>query len=188
MNTIQTICVKNMCCSRCITVIKDEMKRLGVDVVKAEIGEIKVCLNQASILQVQEALLKHDMDIIQDKETVMVAQIKKMLHDHVQNNSQNVPKKMSRHLSEKLGCNYSHLSRLFAQMENITIERYFILLKIEKVKELLEYNEHSLTEIAKMLSYSSTHHLSKQFKSVTGLSVSEYKKFMQVKRKPLDRL
>lgn len=186
-NPITTFYVKNMCCSRCITVVKQEMQQLGVHVVKAEIGEMKISLNRASIRQIQEALIKHDLHIVQDKETVIISRIKQLLHEQVWNTVQNIPKKMSPFLSETLGCSYSHLSRLFTKHENITIEKYLILLKIEKVKELLEYDEQSLSDISKVLAYSSTQHLSRQFKLTTGISISDYKKFLQVRRISADK-
>ena len=185
MSIIQTLYIKNMCCSRCSTVVRIEMEKLGIEVLALDIGTLKIRYNRKSIglHQVREALEKHELGIIENKEAITVARIKQLLYGLVQNNvDDNLEKKNSKFISEQLGHNYSHLSRLFTKHENTTIEKYLILLKIERVKELLEYDEQTLSDISKLLAYSSTQHLSRQFKLTTGISISEYKKFLQVRR------
>ena len=177
MSITQTLYIKNMCCSRCSTVVRNEMEKLGIEVLALDIGTLKIRYNRKSIglHQVREALEKH--------ESITVARIKRLLYGVVQNNvDDNLEKKNSKFISEQLGQNYSHLSRLFTKHENTTIEKDLILLKIERVKELLEYDEQTLSGISKILAYSSTQHLSRQFKLTTGISISEYKKFLQVRR------
>jgi len=155
------------------------------------LGEAKIRYNHrlVGLNQLHQALKKHDLIILESKEEITVAKIKLLLYSLIQNNKEeDLPKQNSKFISEQLGCNYSHLSRLFTKHENITIEKYLILLKIEKVKELLEYDEQSLSDISKALAYSSTQHLSRQFKLTTGISISDYKKFSQARRICADNL
>lgn len=187
----KTVYIKNMCCSRCLTVVRMEMEKLNIEIVAITLGELKIRYNPKAIAinQISKALEKHELGIMENKEAITVARIKQLLWGLVQNNvDENLPKKNSRLISEKLGQNYSYLSRLFAKHENTTIEKHMILLKIERVKELLEYDEQTLSDIAKLLAYSSTQHLSRQFKLTTGISISDYKKFLQVRRMPHDKI
>lgn len=188
---LKTLYIKNMCCARCSTVVRIEMEHLGIEVLAIDIGTLKIKYNRKAIglNQIRNALEKHDLGIVENQEEIVIVKIKRLLYDMVNHNGQDLfPKKFSILISEKLGHNYSHLSRLFTKHENTTIEKYLILLKIERVKELLEYDEQTLSDISKLLAYSSTQHLSRQFKLTTGISVSEYKKFLQVRRMPHDKI
>jgi AraC family transcriptional regulator len=188
---LKTLYIKNMCCARCSTVVRIEMEHLGIEVLAIDIGTLKIKYNRKAIAinQISKALEKHELGIVENQEAITVARIKQLLYGLVQNNiDENLPKKNSRLISEQLGQNYSYLSRLFTKHENTTIEKYLILLKIERVKELLEYDEQTLSGISKLLAYSSTQHLSRQFKLTTGISISEYKKFLQVRRMPHDKI
>ena len=167
--------VKNMVCPRCITVISSELERLGVKYEIDKLGEIKIfdpgLVDMAAVKQV---LKKHDFELIQDKDEWLVEQVKLAVLDLVQGNV-NTNLRNSDYIAERIGQSYSSLSKTFSKREGVTIERYIILQKIEKVKEFLEYGEMNLSEIARKLGYSSVHHLSNQFKSVTGLTVNQYK-------------
>ena len=168
-----------------------EMEKLNIEIVAITLGELKIRYNPKAIAiyQISKALEKHELGIIENKEAITVVRIKQLLYGLVQNNiDDNLEKKNSKFISEQLGQNYSYLSRLFTKHENTTIEKYLILLKIERVKELLEYDEQTLSGISKLLAYSSTQHLSRQFKLTTGISISEYKKFLQVRRMPHDKI
>ena len=186
----RTLYLKNMICSRCITVVRYELDQMGIDIIHIDLTKMKIRFNQEvnSIHQIKKALEKHGLGIIQDKEERTVAHIKQLLRTLIEDCLQSkLNKKNSDFLSGQIGLNYNHLSRLFKKHEHITIEKYVILLKTEKVKELLEYGEHSLAEISETLGYSSTQHLSKQFKLITGVSISDYKKFLQAQRVSPDK-
>lgn len=185
-----TFYLKNMVCTRCITVVKHEMERLGVEIVSISLTKMNVRFDpgQVGTNQIREGLEKHDLGIVESKEEKTVAGIKTMLRELIYSNGEKLPKKVSQLIAQRYGQNYSHLSRLFTRHENITIEKYLILLKVEKAKELLENGEKSVVDITEALGYSSTQHLSRQFKTITGISISSYKKFLQAQRVSPDKL
>lgn len=180
----RTFYLENMVSSRCITVVKLEMEQLGVKVSSINLSNMVTHYDPdaVSVNQIRNVLAKHKLGFVEDKEGRLVESIKLSLRNLVINNTGKLDEKISELLSKQHGHSYNHLSRLFTKRENLTIEKYLILLKVEKVKALLETGSHSLSSIAKQLSYSSTQHLSRQFKSTTGISVSDYKKFMQAQR------
>ena len=170
-----TFQVKNMVCPRCITVISAELEGLGVAFEIDRLGEITIFdPGQVDMAAVKQVLAKHDFELILDKDELLVEQVKLAVLDLVQGKvTTNL--RNSDYIAERVGQSYSSLSKTFSKREGITIEKSLILQKIEKVKELLEYGEMNLSEIARKLGYSSVHHLSNQFKSVTGLTVNQYK-------------
>lgn len=187
----KTLYLKNMICSRCITVVKYELDRVGVDIIQIDLTKMKIRHDQDNnvVPQIKRILEKHGLGIVQNKDEKTIAQVKQLLRTLIKDSPQiKLNNKISDFLSQQTGLNYSQLSRLFKKHENITIEKYLIHLKTEKVKELLEYEEHSLTEITKVLGYSSTQHLSRQFKVITGISISDYKKFLKAQRVSADKL
>ena len=181
-----------MVCDRCIMLVTQRLKDLSIRYDKVQLGEIN--LNEPLSKQ-QEDALKEELktlgfELVEDRKTSIVTRIKssiiKYIHGDADERAGN--KKISVLLSETLGADYSSLSALFSATEGITIEKYVILQRIEKVKELLEYNEHSLSQIADLLSYSSVQHLSQQFRKVTGLTPSTYKQAKNSGRQPLDQV
>ena len=184
-----TILLKNMVCSRCITVVRYELEKLGVKIVFIDLTKMKIQYepNIISLNQIRKALERNELGIVENKEEILVTQIKQLLYSLIHHKAKVFPKRISQFIADEIGCSYNHLSRLFTKHENITIEKYLILLKIERVKELLEYDEQSLSDISKTLAYSSTQHLSRQFKLTTGISISDYKKFLQVRRISADK-
>ena len=182
--------IKNMVCDRCKMVVKNEIENLGYSLVKVELGEIE--LNQ-EITDIQKKdiklnLEKFGFEVIDDKRSRIIELIKNKLIDLVQNKNADLDKNLSLFLSENLNQDYSKLSNLFSEIEGISIEKYFINLKIEKVKELIIYDELSFSEIADLLNYSSVAHLSNQFKKITGFTPTHFKQIKEGKRKPLDKL
>lgn len=172
-----TLHIKNMVCPSCITVISNELNHLGVEYTIEQLGVV-IIHNPHHVSQeaIKQALEKHGFEIIQDKETLMVEQIKLAVHDLIQPHKGRATNlRNSDYIAQKVGKSYYSLSKMFSNHEHITIEKYIIHQKIEKVKELLSYDEMNLSEIASELGYSSVHHLSSQFKSVTGISVNAYK-------------
>ncbi|ARS38086.1 helix-turn-helix domain-containing protein [Pontibacter actiniarum] len=182
-----TFQIKNMVCPRCITVISSELDALGVQYEIDRLGEITLFdPDQVDMAAVKQVLAKHDFELIQDKDEQLVEQVKLAVLDLVQGNVV-TNLRNSDYIAERVGQSYSALSKTFSRRENVTIEKYIILQKIEKVKELLEYGELNLSEIARKLGYSSVHHLSNQFKSVTGLTVNQYKESEDRERSSLGK-
>jgi len=178
--------IKNMVCGRCIKVVKEEFERLGYTIIDIELGLVEVAEDISMERKaLSEALKKNGFEILQDRRGWIIEQVKHAVIDLVQN-PQKVKKNYSIYLSEKAGLEYHYLSSLFSSTENITIEQYIILQKIERAKELILYDEMSLREIAKIMGYSSASHLSNQFRKVTGLSPSYFKELRSEKRKMID--
>jgi AraC-like DNA-binding protein len=179
-----------MVCSRCKLVVKSELEKLGLRPISVELGEVE--LENESIENEKEALLKrmHSLgfDLIDDKKSKIIEKIKNRIIELVHHNDNDLKTNLSHYLASDLGQDYSALSNLFSEVEGTTIERYFIAQKIEKVKELLLYDELSLSEIAWQLNYSSVSHLSNQFKRITGFTPTYFKKLKDRKRKQIEDL
>mgnify|MGYP002712979964 CR=1 FL=1 len=179
-----------MVCNRCKMVVKNSLEKLGLHPIQVELGEVKIRENDISILkkQLRQELQSFGFDLLDDKKTKTIEKIKIRIVDLVQDKNANLQITLSDYLTQELHQDYSSLSNLFSEVEGITIEKYYILQKIEKVKELLVYDELTLSEIAFQLNYSSLAYLSNQFKKVTGLTPSHFKKLRTIKRKPLEDL
>jgi AraC-like DNA-binding protein len=182
--------VKNMVCKRCILVVETELKKIGVPTLKVSLGEIELekAIDAAAKKELDEHLRSFGFELIDDKKGKLIEQIKTLIIDLVHHKNSALAINLSNYLTDQLHYEYSYLSHLFSEIEGTTIEHYFIAQKIEKVKELLVYNELTLSEIADHLNYSSVAHLSNQFKKMTGLTPSHFKKVKQDKRKPLDEV
>lgn len=182
--------IKNMVCSRCKMAVKSELEKLGLHPVSVDLGEVEIQEN--NIENIKPELLHNlqtlGFDLIDDKKSRMIEKIKNIIVNLVHHNNNDVKNNLSDILSNTLHHDYNYLSNLFSEIEGTTIEKYFIAQKIEKVKELLVYDELSLSEIAYRLNYSSVAYLSNQFKKVTGLTPSHFKQIKENKRKPLDYL
>lgn len=182
--------IKNMVCNRCIMVVEDQLKRLGLQPLSVELG---VAILQTQVTDevyhsVKEALEPFGFELMDDKKSQVIEQIKDAIIELVHYKDSDLKVNLSDHLASKLNRDYSSLSKLFSEVTNTTIEKYLIAQKIERAKELLVYGELSLNEIADKLNYSSAAYLSTQFKSVTGLTPSYFKKIKEHKRKPLDEV
>lgn len=183
--------IKNMVCQRCQMVVKAELERLGLHPVNVALGEAAISettLTKAQERQVAEALRTVGFELIDDKRSKLIEQIKKFIINTIHYSDEPPTKNYSELLSKHLHYDYSHLSNLFSAVEGITIEHYIINQKIEKVKEMLVYDEYSLSQIAFQLGYSSTSHLSSQFKKLTGFTPSSFKKMGKKNRKPIDQV
>lgn len=182
--------IKNMVCNRCKMVVKAELEKLGIQPLSVELGEVQLEqeLTVAEKLKVETSLHKVGFSLIDDKKSLLIEQIKTLIVELVHHDNNELKVNLSDYLSRKLMHDYSYLSNLFSDVEGTTIEKYFIAQKIEKVKELLVYDELSLSEIAEQLSYSSVSYLSNQFKKVTGLTPSHFKNIRAIKRKPIDEV
>jgi AraC family transcriptional regulator len=181
MKTKRTLYIKNMVCPRCIRVVKEDLERLGIEVSEVDLGKAEILFDEAEVgeSQIKEALEKAGFEILQDKEQKTIENIKLEILNLLNNpHSKKLSINNSKYLEEKIGINYGYLSRLFSQQMGITIEKYLIKQKIEKVKELLKYEDMSSEEISYRLAYSSVAHLSKQFKDITGMTITQFKKKM----------
>lgn len=178
-----------MVCNRCILVVEEELKALGISACAVHLGEVELDepLPQAKKETLAKTLNQLGFEILDDPNKTLIESIKKLLIEQVQSEEIESHFSISNFLSKALLKEYSTLSKLFSQVEGVTVEQFFILQKIEKVKELLFYNQLTLSEIAWKLGYSSVQHLSMQFKKVTGLSPSQMKAMSDFKRKPIDK-
>lgn len=171
-------------------VVKDELTKLGLHYTVVELGEAEITddISAGQRDQVRSALLKSGLELMDDKKSVLIERIKKVLVELVHYSEEPLTINLSEYLSIKLNHDYTYLANLFSEVQGITIEKFFITHKIERVKELLVYNELSLTEIAYRMHYSSVAHLSTQFKKVTGLTPSHFKQLKDKRRNMLEDL
>ena len=179
-----------MVCNRCILVVKQELEKLQIESNKVSLGEIETTIDlpKEKIQQLAINLNALGFELLDNAKQQIIEKIKNIIIQQVHYTPDESHHNFSEILSNTLLKDYSYLSRLFSEVEGITIEKYAINQKIEKVKELIIYDELSLSEIAYKLGYSSVAHLSNQFKKVTGLTVTYFKKIGQNKRKPLDEV
>ncbi|MDQ6529750.1 AraC family transcriptional regulator [Flavobacterium sp. LHD-85] len=182
--------IKNMVCSRCKMVVKSEFEKLGLQPISVELGEVELQeeINDAQKEVLLENLQALGFDLIDDKKTKTVERIKNLIVDLVHHKNNDLKINLSEYLAENLNQDYNSLSNLFSEIENTTIEKYFISQKIEKVKELLIYNELSLSEIADILNYSNVAHLSNQFKKITGFTPTSFKQSKDKMRIQIENL
>lgn len=190
-HTSQRIFISNMMTSCCMRLVKEDLTSIGITVVEVKLGEATIIYDndKVSKAQIEETLQNLGMALIINKDELLVEQIKQAVIElvHHMNNVNSISRK-SEYLVEKLGKSYQTLSKHFSRTEPITLERYIILQKIERVKELAMEDSISLSEIAWMMDYSSPHHLSNQFKSITGISLSDFKKDAPAHKKPINKL
>ncbi|MBS1600789.1 MAG: helix-turn-helix transcriptional regulator [Bacteroidetes bacterium] len=182
--------IKNMVCSRCKMVVKAELEKINMHPEFVELGEIELKeLPSKEQLEKLNISLKHlGFELIDNKKSRTIERIKNLIVKLVHDPDDHINENLSDYISGKLHHDYSYLSNLFSEVEGTTIEKYFILQKIEKVKELLMYDELSLSEIADKLNYSSVAYLSAQFKKVTGLTPTFYKSMREHKRQNIEDL
>ncbi|WP_121965248.1 AraC family transcriptional regulator [Myroides sp. N17-2] len=182
--------IKNMVCERCKMAVDNLLLEAQFTPVKIELGEvdIKEELTSAQLKAIESKLQKIGFELLDNQKSKTVDKIKTILIELVQKHDANLQVPLSAYIAEKMQMDYHALSLLFSQLESTTIEQYFIHLKIEKVKELLVYDELSLKEITFQLNYSSVAHLSKQFKKVTGLTPTHFKATGAERRKVIDKI
>ncbi len=180
-----------MVCGRCIKSVTTIFQQTGVVPESVELGVVKLKedLNEEQTQQIKTVLEAEGFAWIDDQKVKLVDDIKRIIIELVHYSElDEMNKNLSDYLSSKLNRDYHYLSTLFSSIENTTVEQYFILQKIEKVKEWLAYNEFTLSEVAFKLGYSSVAHLSAQFKKVTGFTVSQFRQLKEHHRKPLDKV
>ncbi|MDN3706110.1 AraC family transcriptional regulator [Myroides ceti] len=174
---MKTLRIKNMVCPRCIMVVEKTLEDMGFEINDVELGlvEFHEPITLEDKAAIEKKMIPLGFEILEDKKSMLVERIKNAIIELVSKDVNDLKITLSEYLSSKLQMEYKALSKLFSTQESQTIEQYYILQKIEKVKELLVYDELNLSEIAYKMNYSSVAHLSNQFKKVTGLSPSHFK-------------
>ena len=176
-----------MVCIRCKMVVKSELEKLGLHYMIVELGEAEVMedMTEDQLKQLDKGLKKTGLLLMDDKKSILVEKIKPIIIELVHYTDDQIKVNLSDYLSEKLNFDYAYLSNLFSEVKGTTIEKFYLAHKIEKVKELLVYDELNLSEIAFKLHYSSVAHLSNQFKKMTGLTPSHFKNLKHKRRQAL---
>jgi len=179
-----------MVCNRCKMMVKSELEKAGFHPLKVELGEVELKeeLNDLQKQQLDSTLQQLGFELIDDRKSRLIEKVKNLIVDLVHYKNNELKTNLSEYLSSHLHHDYTYITNLFTQVEGTTIEQFFIAQKIEKVKELLVYDELTLSEISYRLNYSSVAYLSSQFKKVTGLTPSHFKQLKDKKRKALDHL
>lgn len=182
--------IKNMVCDRCILVVKTELEKLNIPYKEIQLGEVTLINNIADTIQetLKATLTNLGFEIIDDKKRRISEKVKNTIIQLIHQQDLVLPNNLSDILTDTLHLDYNYISNLFSETEGTTIEKYFIAQKIERVKELLKYDELTLSEIANQMNYSSVAYLSNQFKKITGITPSNFKQNIAVKRKPLDKV
>jgi AraC-like DNA-binding protein len=182
--------IKYMVSLRCKMVVKDELRKLGINYSNISLGQVELAeeINHSQVENIRTALKQFGLELMDDKKSVLIEKIKDVVIEMVHYEDELPKVNFSDYLTEKLGYNYTYLANLFSETEGTTIEHFIIIHKIERVKELIIYDELNLTEIAWKLHYSSVAHLSNQFKKITGLTPSFFKSLKNKKRNNLENL
>lgn len=179
-----------MVSNRCKIVVKEELKKLGLHFIVVELGEVeimeKITADQSEHLKL--ALLESGLELMDDKRSVLIERIKNVIIEMVHHTDEVIRINFSNYLSEKLNYDYTYLANLFSEVQGTTIEQFIISHKIERIKELIIYGELNITEIAWKMNYSSVAHLSNQFKKMTGLTPSHFKKLKDKRRSPIEEI
>ncbi|MGL4519288.1 MAG: helix-turn-helix domain-containing protein [Phocaeicola sp.] len=187
---METIYIKNMVCDRCTLVVKSIFAQLSIAMEQVVLGEVTVAESLTNLQQceLKERLEAVGFEVIDNRRARLIEQVKQTIRELVHRKEGALKLNLSDYVAQMVKQEYASLSALFSEVEGITIEKYYIAQKIERVKELLMYDHLSLSEIAHQLNYSSTAHLSNQFKKVTGLTPTFYKQMAEKRRKPIDKV
>jgi len=182
--------IKYMVSLRCKMMVKKELKKLGLKYVVVELGMVEILEDITTELreQLKKNLLKSGLELLDDKKSILIERIKNVIFEMIHYTDELPKENYSDFISDKLGYDYTYLANTFSEVKGITIQQFIIINKIEKVKELLLYDELNLKEISYKLHYSSAAHLSNQFKKVTGLSPSFYKQLKKKRQNNLENM
>jgi AraC-like DNA-binding protein len=175
---------------RCKMMVKEELKKLGLHYATVDLGTVEILedITQEQRDQLKKNLLRSGLELLDDKKSILIEKIKDVIVEMIHYSDELPEVNYSDYISEKLQQDYTYLSNTFSEVKGITIQQFIIIHKIERVKELILYDELNLTEISYKLHYSSVAHLSNQFKKITGLSPSFYKKLKQKRQSNLENL
>ena len=168
--------------------VKDELKKLGLHFIVVDLGEVEIMedLSPEQREELRLALLRSGLELMDDRKAVLIEKVKNLIIEMV-HYADELPKvNYSDYIAEKLNHDYTYLSNIFSEVKGITIQQFIIVHKIERIKELIIYDELNITEIAWKMNYSSVAHLSNQFKKVTGLTPSHFKQLKDKRRTPIE--
>jgi AraC-like DNA-binding protein len=179
-----------MVSNRCKMTVKEELKKLGLHFIVIDLGEVEIMetLSEKQREQVRVALINSGLELMDDKKAVIIERIKNIIIEMVHHSDELIKINFSDFLSEKLNYDYTYLANLFSEVQGTTIAQFIISHKIERIKELIIYDELSISEIAWKMNYSSVSHLSHQFKKITGLSPSHFKQLKNKRRTPIEEI
>lgn len=182
--------IKYMVSTRCKMVVKEELKKLGLHFMVVELGEVEIMetLSDEQRDALKSGLLSAGLELMDDKRAILIEKIKNTIIEMVHHTEEPIKINFSDYLSEKLNHDYTYLSNIFSLVQGTTIEQFVIAHKIERIKELIIYDELNITEIAWKMNYCSVAHMSNQFKKMTGLSPSHFKKLKTMRRNPIDEI
>ena len=174
----------------CKIMVKEELKKLGLHFIVVDLGEVEIMedISEEQRVQLKIDLSKLGLELLDEKRMVLIEKIKNIIIEMIQNSDETIKIKFSKFLSEKLNYDYTYLANLFSAVQGISIQQFMILHKIERIKELIFYDELSIKEIAYRLNYSSVAHLSNQFKKVTGLSPAHFKQLKDKIISPIEEV
>jgi AraC family transcriptional regulator len=180
--------IKNMVCPRCITSVEQLLKKNELEASYVRLGEVELTTEptEAQLSNFAEDLEQTGFELLDDQKQQLIEQVKNLIIRKAQSGNIEEHFSVSKFIGEHIFKDYTSISKLFSEVEGVTIEQFFILQKIEKTKEWLMYNEQSLGQVAFNLGYSSTQHLSSQFKKLTGMTPSQFKQLGALHRKPID--
>lgn len=180
--------IKYMVSLRCKMIVIEELKKLGLQNVIVDLGMVEILENISpqQRLKLKENLKKSGLELLDDKKSILIEKIKNVIIEMIHYTDDQLTVNYSDYISEKTGYDYTYLANIFSEVKGITIQQFIIIHKIEKVKELLLYDELNLTEISYKLHYSSVAHLSNQFKKITGLTPTFYKQLKNKRRRNLE--
>jgi AraC-like DNA-binding protein len=179
-----------MVSNRCKMAVKEELRSLGLHFIVVDLGEVEIMetISMAQREVLKANLLQSGLELMDDKKAMLIEKIKNVIIEMVHHSDEIIKVNFSDYLSEKMNHDYTYLSNLFSEVQGTTIEHFIISHKTERIKELIIYGEHNITEIAWKMGYSSVAHLSSQFKKVTGLSPSHFKQMKDKRRSPLEEI
>ena len=180
--------IKYMVSARCKSVVKDELRKLGLHFIVVDLGEVEIMetLSAEEWTELKTALFEAGLELMDNKRAILIEQIKNVVIEMVHHSDELIKVNFSHYLSEKLNHDYTYMANLFSEVQGSTIEHFIISHKIERIKELIIYDELNITEIAWKMNYSSVAHLSNQFKKMTGLSPSHFKQLKVKRRSPIE--
>ena len=182
--------IKYMVSNRCKIVVKEILKEMNLHFILVDLGEVDIMedLTTEQLEKLKKELQESGLELMDDKKSILIEKIKTIIIQMIHHTEEDIKINFSDYLSEKLNHNYNYLANLFSDIQGTTIEHFIIFHKVEKIKELMIYDELTITEIAYKMNYSSVAHLSTQFKKVTGLSPSHFKQLKDKRRKPIEEI
>lgn len=179
-----------MVSNRCKMLVKEELKKLGLHFIVVDLGEVDIMedITPAQVVLLKTALQDSGLELMENKKAILIEKIKNVVIEMVHHPGEENRIKFSVFLAEKLDYDYTYLANMFSEVQGATIEQFIILHKVERIKELIMYDELNISEIAILMNYSSVSHLSKQFKKTTGLSPSHFKLLKEKRRQPIEEV